>query len=251
MLKGTLPTAEQNMDFRQIIRDTKNDELVQIRERKARANNIIVRGFPEAFEGPEGHNEDIQTIKDVIEVEATSASTTRIDKQNDTKPRPIKIKMRNSNEKEIVMSNLGKLKHAPEKFRRTSLTDDHTAEEPEIKLKRREKGNTYGGSRISKKRAPTSQVREEQAERSSKIGNNNKVPNVVIYGPCQIIMLQKEIKKLICSYSNVDQLLNKMDELRMLIASKEPDSMTFTEVIPKAQKKPIIETQVKITDYDI
>ena len=30
-----LPTLDQNMEFRQIIRDTKNDELAQIREREA------------------------------------------------------------------------------------------------------------------------------------------------------------------------------------------------------------------------
>ena len=122
-VKRTFPTAERNMDFRQIIRDTKNEELVQIREREARENNII-HGFPEASEGPVGNNEDIQTIKEllnVIEVEAIPVSTTRIGKQNDAKPRPIKIKMRNLNEKEMVMSNLGKLKHAPEKFGRTSL----------------------------------------------------------------------------------------------------------------------------------
>ena len=61
-------------------------------------------------------------------------------------------------------------------------------------------------------------------------------------------MLQKEIKKLSCLYSNVDQLLNKMDELRMLIASNEPDIMMFTEVIPKAQKKPILESPSKINE---
>ena len=37
----------------------------------------------------------------------------------------------------------------------------------------------------------------------------------------------------------------------MPIASNEPDITMFTEVIPKAQKKPILETQVKITGYDI
>ena len=37
----------------------------------------------------------------------------------------------------------------------------------------------------------------------------------------------------------------------MLIASNEPDIMMFTEVIPKAQKKPILESQVKLTGYDI
>ena len=235
------------MDFRQIIRDTKNEELVQIREREARKDNIIIHGFLEASEGPVGNNEDIQTIKEllnVIEVKAMPVSTTRIGEQNDAKPRPIKIKMRNLNEKEMVISNLGKLKHAPEKFRRTSLTDDHTAGQREaIKSKvseARNKTEAEGEGKYIRKVCGSSQVREYQARRSSNIGNNeNKVSNVVINGPCQIIMLQKEIKKLSCLYSNVDQLLNKMDELRMLIASNEPDIMMFTEVIPKAQKTPI------------
>ena len=47
-------------------------------------------------------------------------------------------------------------------------------------------------------------------------------------------------------YSNVDQLLSKMDDLLMLIASDEPDIMMLTEVIPKAQINPILETQISI-----
>ena len=43
------------MDFQQIILNTKNDELVQIREFEACAK-IIIHGFPEALEGPEGIN---------------------------------------------------------------------------------------------------------------------------------------------------------------------------------------------------
>ena len=50
-------------------------------------------------------------------------------------------------------------------------------------------------------------------------------------------------------YSNVDQLLNKMDDLLMLIASDEPDM--FTEVIPKAQINPILETHISIKGYEI
>ena len=37
----------------------------------------------------------------------------------------------------------------------------------------------------------------------------------------------------------------------MLIASDKPDIMLFTEVIPKAQKHPILETLVKINGYVI
>ena len=36
-----------------------------------------------------------------------------------------------------------------------------------------------------------------------------------------------------CLYSNVDQLLNKMEDLKLLIASNEPDIWMPTEVIPK------------------
>ena len=49
----------------------------------------------------------------------------------------------------------------------------------------------------------------------------------------------------------MDQLLNKMDDLAMLIAAREPDIMLFTELIPKAQRHPIQETQVKLKGCDI
>ena len=42
-----------------------------------------------------------------------------------------------------------------------------------------------------------------------------------------------------------------MDDLRMLIASDEPDIMLFTEVIPKAQKNPIFESQLEIKGYEL
>ena len=37
----------------------------------------------------------------------------------------------------------------------------------------------------------------------------------------------------------------------MLISTNKPDIMLFTEAIPKAQKHPILETQVKIQGYEI
>lgn len=42
-----------------------------------------------------------------------------------------------------------------------------------------------------------------------------------------------------CLYSNVDQLLNKMEDLKSLISDNEPDITLLTEIIPKAQKNPI------------
>ena len=51
-------------------------------------------------------------------------------------------------------------------------------------------------------------------------------------------------------YSNVDQLLNKMEDLRLIIAADKPDIILITEVIPKAQKNPIYEAQININGYE-
>ena len=51
-------------------------------------------------------------------------------------------------------------------------------------------------------------------------------------------------------YSNVDQLLNKIEELRFIATVDKPDIIFLTEVIPKAQKNPIHETLINISGYD-
>ena len=58
--------------------------------------------------------------------------------------------------------------------------------------------------------------------------------------------MKKDSIGLRCMYSNVDQLLNKMEDLRQTIAADQPDIVLLTEVIPKAQKNPIYETLLNI-----
>ena len=52
-------------------------------------------------------------------------------------------------------------------------------------------------------------------------------------------------------YANVDQLLNKVEDLKTKISDEAPDLMLFTEVIPKAQKNPIHEPLMKIPGFDL
>ena len=52
-------------------------------------------------------------------------------------------------------------------------------------------------------------------------------------------------------YTNADQFLNKIEDLKMMIAGDEPDLMMITEVIPKAQKNPISDVQLKIDGYKV
>ena len=50
-------------------------------------------------------------------------------------------------------------------------------------------------------------------------------------------------------YSNVDQFLNKRDELCCTIADNKPDIILLTEVIPKAQALPISPSLLALDDY--
>ena len=50
-------------------------------------------------------------------------------------------------------------------------------------------------------------------------------------------------------YSNIDQFLNKREDLCMAIAGNEPDIIMLTEVIPKAQRSPIASVLLSIPNY--
>ena len=115
------------------MRETKNEELVQQRQREARAQNIVIHGLPEEADTQEGNIEaDTNTIKRlfrIIEVEATPVSIVPLGKRTESKRRLIKIRMSTLNERELMMSSLGKLEVAPEKFKKISITEEYTIEE--------------------------------------------------------------------------------------------------------------------------
>ena len=58
----SLRPDEQNKEFRQIMREQRNEELVQQRAREARAKNIITHSFPESFGANEEKEADSNRI---------------------------------------------------------------------------------------------------------------------------------------------------------------------------------------------
>ena len=123
-------------NLRDIIREQKNEELVQEQEREARAANIIIHGLteaPDTLGGKEVDSEVIMEFLKTIEINSVPVSVSRIGGKRPVsdKPRPLKIRMKNQGDKESVMSNLNKLKEAPENMRKISVTDDYTNEERE------------------------------------------------------------------------------------------------------------------------
>ena len=177
--------------------------------------------------------------------------------------------MGNQNEKEMIMTSLGKLKNAIEKFKRISIIDDYTAEERDaIKNKvteARNKSEVEGkgiyiwkvrGS--PKKRAPLDQVYEEQTSRTT---SNPIINNILMKDNTAIESSRpKTANTNVCSkvlskeglhvfYTNADQFVNKREDLLMRIASDQPDIMLITEIIPKKQEKPITQALLDIDGY--
>ena len=95
-----------------------------------RSTNIIIHGVSEDDEkGKEKDEGFIKSFLEIIGSDATPESTARLGKFDGGKNRPLKLKFRTENEKHEIMSRLTNLKHAEDKFRRISITDDYTFEE--------------------------------------------------------------------------------------------------------------------------
>ena len=60
----------------------------------------------------------------------------RLGRRKDDKTKPLKISMTTLNEKQLIMSNLRKLKNATDTYRRIIITDNYTFEERQEVRKR-------------------------------------------------------------------------------------------------------------------
>ena len=94
-------------DFRSIIRDQRNDELIQEKERKGRSQNLIIHGVPELSEESEVSNkkahddEFVTSLLKLIDIDLKPKAITRLGNPNTKNNRPIKLVMSNEPEKKI------------------------------------------------------------------------------------------------------------------------------------------------------
>ena len=119
-----------------VIKKTKNDDLIQEKERELRSANFIIYGVDEISE-----NEDILKAQDenfialfleTIGLTLHPKQIKRLGKPDNIKrQRSIKVCMDNTANKELVMSRLPNLKNADEVYRKCSVRDDYTFEERE------------------------------------------------------------------------------------------------------------------------
>ena len=120
-------------DFRSIMKETKNNELVQEQERKSRSRNIIIHGIAEiSGDNKKIHDEEfIKSLLNTIEIDIKPNAIMRLGNATTKQDRPIKLIMSSELEKNSIMNNLRKLKDAEAKFKKLRITDDYTVEERE------------------------------------------------------------------------------------------------------------------------
>lgn len=141
--------ANKTKDFRTIMAETKNEELVEERERAIRAKNIIIHGVKETH-GDEVNSKDedqgfVTSLIETLKIDIPHPEkVTRLGNKDANKTRPIKIVLRNENEQEKVMNSLRNLK-GQERFKGVSITADYTVSERqqirEFAIKAKENNN--------------------------------------------------------------------------------------------------------------
>ena len=124
------------IDFRAIMEETKNAELIEVKEKKLRLKNLVIHGVEE----PSNDNKDdaiksddiyINNFIATLKVTSTVKSASRISLPAQDKNRPIKAVINTVEERNRILSNLRNLKGIPE-YKTISVTKDYTITERQM-----------------------------------------------------------------------------------------------------------------------
>ena len=115
-------------------RNSKNEAVVQEKEREKRSTNLIIYGIGESSEGdPKEHDKTfVASLLEKIGVAQRPKQLFRLGAQADGKTRPVKLIMETEADKDTIMARLGNLKNAEDAYRKVSIRDDYTVEEREM-----------------------------------------------------------------------------------------------------------------------
>ena len=99
-LTENIPSTSTATYVKEIMNESRNDQLVQERERKLRSTNVIVHGVKEVADENEEENDDefVNAFRGRIGVNIKPKSITRLGKPELSKTRPLKIKLGNGEE---------------------------------------------------------------------------------------------------------------------------------------------------------
>lgn len=147
------------IDFKSILQETqkevmkvaKVEDISEERDRRLRAANLIIHGVRETDEAETADNEWLNIFKKDIDTNAEVKFVGRIGQKKSSKNRPLKIVLKNQEDKRSIFSKLKNLK-GKESYQGVSISEDFTvAERSVIKSwigKAKDKNEKEGSSNI-------------------------------------------------------------------------------------------------------
>ena len=119
--------------IKSLMHEARNEERIEVSEKKRRACNIIIHGAVEIGNSPEEiKKEDSGYVKEIftkLGINLEPSSIQRLGNESQSKNRPIKIVLKNKEDKDKIMKNLNRLKGTERYFGKISVKDDYTSTE--------------------------------------------------------------------------------------------------------------------------
>ena len=123
-------------NLRDIIKEARNEEQKEVKDKKNRRNNIIIHGANDIDSGNEEENikhdkEFFDVLMTDLNIRMTTKTISRIGERDPMKKRPMKIALGSATEKDQLMKSLKRLK-GNLRYKGISITDDYTKAERQL-----------------------------------------------------------------------------------------------------------------------
>ena len=121
-------------NFTSALQSSRNDELIEQKEKDKRMNNLIIYNVDETDSNDcKKHDQDfVSAFLDTIGVVSRPKEVIRLGTRTDNRHRPLKLTMKNNEDKEQIKSRLVNLREADEIYRKVSVRDDYTLKERDL-----------------------------------------------------------------------------------------------------------------------
>ena len=120
-------------EFKSILHEARNDQLIEDQEREKRCKFFIIHGLVEKGTNTEEINNNDVALVDLfsqqLNIAARPTKFYRLGKSDSNRNRPLKLEMMSTIDRDAVMRNLNYLKGSEEKLGKLSVKEDLTQSE--------------------------------------------------------------------------------------------------------------------------
>ena len=229
---------------KKIMAETLNEQKMHDKEAEKREKNIIIHGVPEDHKVAKDQLQDSDTsyVKGLFE-EALQVNVQPSQKTGGGEKHPLLLEIELLADKTEVFTNLYKLWDAQIQYKNLNIMDDLTKDERDLI-----RAKVSEAKQKTRESDPENWIYNVLAQR--KVQGKKRGVMAPLSGP-SFRNVKKVIACISIFYTNADQLLNTMEDLKMMIANEPADIFIMNEIIHKTQRDPILAASMNIDGYDL